>query len=78
MEPLTREAGTSTPWVEFNPETGMLQLGGESYPENERAQDTIEEFREDYSMPFEGVPHEEYAGAKGLAGHVRTEDGCAR
>ena len=56
----------------------MLQLGGESYPENERAQDTIEEFREDYSMPFEVVPHEEYAGTKGLAGHVRTEDGCAR
>jgi hypothetical protein len=29
-------------------------------PENERAQDTIEEFREDYSMPFAVVPHEEY------------------
>ncbi len=128
MEALTREAGTSTPWVDFDPETGMLQLGGESYPENayefyaplvewirgfldacsaavtmrialsylntsstkqmidlldlledahaggltvsvewyydpenEREQDTIEEFREDYSMPFEVMPHEEYS-----------------
>ena len=26
--------------------------------ENERAKDTIEEFREDFSMPFEVVPRE--------------------
>jgi len=119
MERLSITGGTSTPTVEFDPITGVLEIGGESYPENsyefysplitwlehflkrtkveilfsvtlsylntsstkymidildrfeaahlggrsvkvewyydadnERAKDTIEEFKEDFSMPF--------------------------
>lgn len=119
MDQLKIEKGTSTPEVDFNPETGTLGISGESYPENsfefyapllawlrgflpagrgpvtmrveleylntsstkcmidlldelesayrsgrpvsvvwyydsenERAKDTIEEFREDFEMPF--------------------------
>ncbi len=126
MEALTREAGTSTPSVNFDPETGILEIGGESYPENshrfyspiikwlesyleqvsrpvvfkitvsylntsstknmidmldrleeahdsgkavsvewyydrenERARDTIEEFKEDFAMPFDIIPRDE-------------------
>ncbi len=123
MEKLLIEGGTSSPSVSFDDETGLLEIGGESYPENsfefyapvmewlkaflkenkrpvsfkitlsylntsstkcmidlldelesahargtpvrvewyydgdnERARDTIDEFKEDFTMPFEVVP----------------------
>ncbi len=34
MERLAIEPSTSTPKVAFDPETGILELSGESYPEN--------------------------------------------
>ena len=34
MEQLTVEATRSSPNVRFDPETGILEIGGESYPEN--------------------------------------------
>lgn len=34
MDILHRDATASTPMVDFNPDTGVLRLSGESYPEN--------------------------------------------
>ena len=34
MEKLSIRAEVSSPSVDFDPETGFLQIGGESYPEN--------------------------------------------
>jgi hypothetical protein len=34
MERLEIEQSKSTPFVQFDPESGMLEIGGESYPEN--------------------------------------------
>jgi len=34
MEKLSFKADVSSPSVEFDPVTGLLQIGGESYPEN--------------------------------------------
>lgn len=126
MERLSIAPSISTPSVDFDPASGLLQLGGESYPENsfefyapvnawlkaflaetngpvklkvalsylntsstkcmidllddleaahrrglpvdvvwyydsdnERARDTIDEFKEDFTMPFEVVPSKE-------------------
>lgn len=126
MERLSISAGVSSPSVEFDAATGVLEIGGESYPENsfefysplirwldqylvegsnavhfkvalsylntsstkymidildrleaahakgrsisiewfydadnDRARDTIEEFKEDFSMPFAVVPVKE-------------------
>lgn len=125
MEALSIPASVSSPFVEFDPDNGQLEIGGESYPENsyefylpilnwidsflegtetdvlftvslsylntsstkymidvldrfeaahlngrhvrvkwyydadnERARDTIEEFKEDFTMPFEVIPQE--------------------
>ncbi|HUX11692.1 MAG TPA: DUF1987 domain-containing protein [Spirochaetia bacterium] len=125
MESLSIKSGVSSPSVDFDPETGLLRMGGESYPENsfefytpiiawltgylsdvthpvrflvelsylntsstkcmidlldqleagfkqgvkvsvdwyydrdnERARDTIEEFREDFTMPFNVIARE--------------------
>ncbi len=126
MEKLSIKADISSPSVDFDPETGLLQIGGESYPENsfefyaplvawiksflaerkgsvklkvslsylntsstkcmidilddletahlrglpvevewlydednERAKDTIDEFKEDFTMPFAIIPVKE-------------------
>ncbi len=34
MESIIREAGSSTPYIAFDPDNGVLQIKGESYPEN--------------------------------------------
>lgn len=34
MQQLVIEAGTSSPFVHFDPDSGQLAIGGESYPEN--------------------------------------------
>mgnify|MGYP006272388627 CR=1 FL=1 len=34
MNTLEIEAGKSSPFVRFDPESGLLEIGGESYPEN--------------------------------------------
>ena len=36
MTKLEIDAGTSSPWVRFDPESGLLEIGGESYPENSK------------------------------------------
>jgi hypothetical protein len=34
MENLVIEAGASSPYIRFDPADGILEIGGESYPEN--------------------------------------------
>ncbi|MFO8063845.1 MAG: SiaC family regulatory phosphoprotein [Spirochaetota bacterium] len=56
MTKLEIEAGNSSPSVRFDPESGLLEIGGESYPENSKEFyrpliGWIEEFLEASSQP---------------------------
>lgn len=57
MEAFVREKTKSTPWIKFDPDNNILELRGESYPENSsKFYSPMLEWLETYLLGLENTP----------------------